>query len=164
MSIKKWMCTLWDWCWPFENVVQYPGKWSILFYLDGKNEKNYASRGSMNLQLEQLRLEKERKEKEEKRKGKVNVCVWFGQKKSNIFHAEGCLLQFSNVTLWSRIGKMFSHVLMNFKGWIYLNAIFFQSCWPWFFDYCYFWLRFRTLKLLIYRLFCVYPRRLNVNI
>lgn len=34
------------------------------------------------------------------KKGKVNVHVWFGQKKkSNIFHAECCLLQFSNVAL-----------------------------------------------------------------
>lgn len=33
-----------------------------------ENEKNYASRGSMNLQLEQLRLEKEREKKGKKRK------------------------------------------------------------------------------------------------
>lgn len=64
-----------------------------------ENEKIYASRGSMNLQLEQLRLEKERKEKE--KKGKERLMYVFGlvRKKSNIFHAEGCLLQFSNVTL-----------------------------------------------------------------
>lgn len=50
------------------------------------------------------------------RKGKVNVCVWFGQKKRQYISSEGCLLQFSNVALCSRIGKMFSHELMNFKG------------------------------------------------
>lgn len=63
-----------------------------------ENEKNYASRGSMNLQLEQLRLEKER----EKKGGKKERLMYvFGlvRIKSNIFHAEGCLLQFSNVTL-----------------------------------------------------------------
>lgn len=156
------MRTLWDSCWPFENVVQYPGKWSILFYLDGKWEKLCIP-----WQHEPTaRTIEIRKGKGKKGEKKESLMYVFGlvRIKSNIFHAEGCLLQFSNVTLWSRIGKMFSHVLMNFKGWIYLNAIFFQSCWPWFFDYCYFWLRFRTLKLLIYRLFCVYPRRLNVNI
>lgn len=63
-----------------------------------ENEKNYASRGSMNLQLEQLRLEKE---KEKKGKEKERLMYVFGlvRIKSNIFHAEGCLLQFSNVTL-----------------------------------------------------------------
>lgn len=33
------------------------------------------------------------------RKGKVDVCVCFDQEKSSTFHAEGCLLLFSNVTL-----------------------------------------------------------------
>lgn len=33
------------------------------------------------------------------RKGKVNICVCFGQKKSNIFHAGHCLLELSNVAL-----------------------------------------------------------------